>query len=153
MSAVANMGDVARTVAILGGRGTLAAPVTTAMEAHDLILRGLPAAALEAVVAVAESLTSAATIESVLGISARTFQRRMRDREPLSPEQSGRLWKFAEILGRARAIFGSEEAAEEWLTRPAIGLDERRPIELLATPVGMTAVEDYLTRIEYGVYT
>ena len=77
----------------------------------------------------------------------------MRDREALSPEQSGRVWKFAEVLGLARTIFGSDDAAEAWLKAPALGLDQRRPIDLLATPVGVQAVEDYLTRIEYGVYT
>ncbi|TIY10108.1 MAG: DUF2384 domain-containing protein, partial [Mesorhizobium sp.] len=39
-----------------------------------------------------------------------------------------------------------------WLERPAIGLDQRRPIDLLATPAGVELVEDYLERLEYGVY-
>src|SRR5438067_1157876 len=43
--------------------------------------------------------------------------------------------------------------AEDWLKRPAMALDQRRPIELLATPAGIRLVEDLLGRIEYGVYT
>jgi len=70
----------------------------------------------------------------------------------LSIDQSNRTWKFAEILGRAAEIFGSRAEAEAWLSAPAIGLDQRRPIDLLSTAVGVEAVEDYLTRIEYGVY-
>ena len=38
------------------------------------------------------------------------------------------------------------------LERPAIGLDQRRPIDLLATPAGAKLVEDFLSRVEYGVY-
>jgi putative toxin-antitoxin system antitoxin component (TIGR02293 family) len=36
--------------------------------------------------------------------------------------------------------------------RPAIGLDQRRPIDLLATPAGAKIVEDFLDRLEFGVY-
>ena len=49
-------------------------------------------------------------------------------------------------------MLGSQAEAEQWLERPAIGLDRRRPIDLLATPAGIELVEDYLERLEYGVY-
>jgi putative toxin-antitoxin system antitoxin component (TIGR02293 family) len=62
-------------------------------------------------------------------------------------------WKFAEILARATTLLGSQTAAEQWLEQPAIGLDQRRPIDLMTMPVGLELVEDYLGRIEYGVYT
>lgn len=58
----------------------------------------------------------------------------------LSQEQSGRTWKFAEILARATAVFGSQLMAEQWLDRPATGLDRRRPLDLLATPAGISLV-------------
>jgi putative toxin-antitoxin system antitoxin component (TIGR02293 family) len=61
--------------------------------------------------------------------------------------------KVAEILTRATTLFGSQAAAEQWLERPAIGLDQRRPIDLMTTPAGLELVEDFLGRIEYGVYT
>lgn len=86
-------------------------------------------------------------------MSLRTFQRRKdAPDKPLSQEQSGRTWKFAEILAKATDVFGSQEEAEQWLERPAIGLDQRRPIDLLATPAGVELVEQYLTRLAYGVY-
>ena len=71
----------------------------------------------------------------------------------LSPEQSGRAWTFAEILARATALLGDRAEAEAWLDRSAIGLDGRKPIDLLATPAGVALIEDYLTRLEHGVYT
>ncbi|MCP1838249.1 putative toxin-antitoxin system antitoxin component (TIGR02293 family) [Bradyrhizobium sp. USDA 4524] len=86
-------------------------------------------------------------------MSLRTFQRRKdAPDKPLSQEQSGRTWKFAEILAKATDVFGSQEEAEQWLERPAIGLDQRRPIDLLVTPAGVELVEQYLTRLAYGVY-
>jgi putative toxin-antitoxin system antitoxin component (TIGR02293 family) len=62
-------------------------------------------------------------------------------------------WKLAEIPSRATTLFGSQAGAEQWLEQPAIGLDQRRPIDLMATPAGLELAEDFLGRIEYGVYT
>ena len=70
----------------------------------------------------------------------------------LSQEQSMRTKKLAEILARATTVFGSQEDAEQWLERPAIGLDQQRPIDRLAKSAGTQIVEDFLQRIEYGVY-
>ena len=61
--------------------------------------------------------------------------------------------KFAEILAKATRALGSQEEAEQWLKRPAIGLDRQRPVDLLTTPAGVKLVEDYLGRLEYDVYT
>ncbi len=87
-------------------------------------------------------------------MSLRTYQRqKAAPAKRLSREQSGRTWKFAEILARATAVFGSQAEAEQWLERPAVGLDQRCPIDLLTTPAGVQIVEDFLGRLEYGVYT
>jgi putative toxin-antitoxin system antitoxin component (TIGR02293 family) len=72
--------------------------------------------------------------------------------KPLNREQSGRTWKFAEILAKGTAVLGSRQEAEQWLERPTIGLNQRRPIDLLTTPAGAKLVEDFLTRVEFGVY-
>ena len=72
---------------------------------------------------------------------------------PLSQEQSGRAWKFAEILATATEVFGSQSEAEQWMIAPAVALDQRRPIDLLGSPVGLELVEQLLGRIEHGVYT
>jgi putative toxin-antitoxin system antitoxin component (TIGR02293 family) len=49
-------------------------------------------------------------------------------------------------------VFGSQERAEQWLEKPATGLNRRRPIGLLATPTGVELVEDFLELLEAGVY-
>jgi putative toxin-antitoxin system antitoxin component (TIGR02293 family) len=91
---------------------------------------------------------------TAFGVSWRTIERRGKaPRKPLSPEQSGRVFKFAEVLAKATDVFGSQEEAEAWLSRPAMGLNRQRPIDLLATPAGVELVEKFLTRLDYGVYT
>lgn len=58
----------------------------------------------------------------------------------------------AKILSLASEVFGSQEEAEQWLERPAIGLDQRRPIDLLSTPAGVELVEEFLGRIAHGIH-
>lgn len=58
----------------------------------------------------------------------------------------------AAILTKAIEIFGSTEDAELWLRSPAIGLDGQRPIDLLTSPKGKQLVEEFLARLEHGVY-
>lgn len=146
--------DIPRTFALLGGEKTIKQPVRNSLDAHDLLMKGLPASALLHLVTQAAFVTTSNVLDKAIGISARTLQRRKKDlaETNLSIEQSSRTWKFAEVLGRATEIFGSKEAAERWMTSPALGLNQRKPIDLFATAVGLEAVEDYLTRIEYGVY-
>lgn len=137
--------------AVAGLLGLKKAPAT-ALAAHDLIDAGLPSRALTHLVDQLQVLPQEYSLEAAVGMSLRTFQRR-KDARPLSREQSGRAWKFAEILARATSILGSQHEAEQWLDRPAIGLGSRKPIELLSTPTGVEMVETYLGRLEYGVYT
>jgi uncharacterized protein (DUF2384 family) len=53
----------------------------------------------------------------------------------------------------ATGALGSQEEAEQWLKRPAVGLNQERPIDLLTAPAGVRSVEDYLGRLEHDVYT
>lgn len=58
-----------------------------------------------------------------------------------------------EVTDIAIRVLGTDELAEHWLTHPALALDDRRPLDLLATAAGIQAVKDLLTRMEFGVYT
>jgi putative toxin-antitoxin system antitoxin component (TIGR02293 family) len=153
VSAVADA-TIERVEQLLGGRKVLGRSIAGPLDAHDLLVTGLPSAALGYLVTNLTVLQVGESLGKAVGMSLRTYQRK-RGGAPkaLSSEQSGRAWKFAEVLSRATAVFGSQEEAEHWLERPAIGLDQRRPIDLLATPAGVEMVEDHLTRLEYGVYT
>ena len=144
--------DLRKVADLLGGPRILSRRITSTLDAHELLLDGLPGSALTHFVSHLLVIQTD-SLEKAFGMSLRTFQRRKdAPDKPLSQEQSGRTWKFAEILAKATDVFGSQEEAEQWLERPAIGLDQRRPIDLLATPAGIELVEQYLTRLAYGVY-
>lgn len=146
-------GAVSRAADLLGGREIFKRPLDTRLDAHEAILSGFPGKALVRLSENVALIRRPEAFEKALGVSLRTFQRRKKDAAAnLNQEQSGRAWKFAEILEKATEVFGSQAEAEQFLERPAIGLDQRRPIDLLATPAGVELVETHLERIKYGVY-
>lgn len=145
--------ELERVANLLGGPRILRRALRNSLDAHEMLLQGLPGQALCHFIDNLVILQMHASLEKGVGMSLRTFQRRRRaPAKPLSKEQSGRTWKFAEILAKATEVLGSQEEAEQWMERPAIGLDQRRPIDLLETPAGVELVEDFLRRLEYGVY-
>jgi putative toxin-antitoxin system antitoxin component (TIGR02293 family) len=150
----AELNEVGRAYRLLGGGKILKQPVRNSLDAHDLIMKGLPSRALVHLVSNVTILSSGDALNKAIGMSIRTLQRRKTETDrALSTEQSSRAWRFAEILAQATDVLGDQEAAEAWLLAPAIGLDNRRPIDLLSSAAGAEAVENYLTRMEYGVYT
>ncbi|MFZ5671623.1 MAG: type II toxin-antitoxin system Xre/ParS family antitoxin [Pseudomonadota bacterium] len=139
---------------LFGGPKVLKRHLSNPIEAHEMILEGIPSAALERFVIHLTIIGTSDVFEKGLGMSERTFQRHKADRSgALSPEQSSRAWSFARILARAAVVFGSQEEAEKWMIQPAMGLDRQRPIDLLATAAGRELVQEFLGRIHYGVYT
>lgn len=138
---------------LLGGAAIIGRPLGTgALDVHFLIEAGIPNRAVDHL---AQSLKvmGQQSLEQAIGISLRTLQRKeKRPRELLSHEQAGRTWQFAELLAKATVVFGAQDEAEQWFERPAIGLNQKRPIDLLTTPAGVKVVEDHLERLAYGVY-
>jgi putative toxin-antitoxin system antitoxin component (TIGR02293 family) len=150
----AEAAELQRVAELLGGTSVLRHAINSTLDAHEMLIEGLPGSALKHLLDSLQVLKKTGSLERAVGMSLRTFQRRkIAPGKPLSQEQSGRTWKFAEILAKATFLLGSQDDAEQWLESPAIGLDQRRPIDLLATPAGVELVEAFLERMEYGVYT
>ncbi|WP_417695131.1 antitoxin Xre/MbcA/ParS toxin-binding domain-containing protein [Pseudomonas sp.] len=59
---------------------------------------------------------------------------------------------YAKFLERAADVFGSQPLAEDWLRKPCKYLDDHVPLELIDSSQGLQVVEDYLARVERGVY-
>jgi putative toxin-antitoxin system antitoxin component (TIGR02293 family) len=146
--------EVSKVTELLGGQQVLRREPQDSLQVHELLARGLPGKALTHLVKTLVVLNWDDAFARAIGMSQRTYQRHASaGTKLLSQEQSGRTWKLAEILAKATDVLGSREEAEQWLERPAMGLNQRRPIDLLATPAGVELVEDFLERLDYGVYT
>jgi putative toxin-antitoxin system antitoxin component (TIGR02293 family) len=139
---------------LFGGEKGLEHDISTPIAIHELILTGIPGAAMERLVKQLPAISDDSdAFEKAFGMSERTYQRHKADRtKVLSPEQSSRTWNFARLLAKAAAVFGSQADAESWMLQPAFGLEGRRPIDLLATGAGSDLVREYLERLDYGVY-
>lgn len=150
---------------LLGFKGADLAKLRAPRDAHELIMQGIPHQALTHLVSGSRSMSSSA-FSAALGISDRTL-RRLRDQgvgegvdegvgqgagKPLSREIGSRAWRFAELLARSITVFGGREEAERWMNSEVMGLDGQKPIELLTTSAGEKLVEDFLGRVEFGVY-
>lgn len=86
-------------------------------------------------------------------MSERTSRRVLQDlAKPMGIHMSDRVLQLSLIRAQAEEEFGSGDAAEQWLISPAIGLEQRRPIDLIRTTFGTALVAQLLTRIRHGVY-
>lgn len=142
-----------KLVDLFGGPNILGHPVSSSIEAHEMILHGIPSQALEKLVTRLIVIDPSDAFETAFGMSERTFQRHKSDHSrTLSKEQGSRTWNFARILTKATSVLGSQREAERWMIQPAMGLDNRRPIDLLATAAGTELVQEFLERLDYGVY-
>lgn len=144
---------LAEVTKLLGGAALTRQRPRTPLEAHELIRRGFPGATVQRLQVRVGILRDPEMLRKATGMSLRTTQRKAGPEKDLDAAQSGRLWKFAEILTWATEVLGSQEEAERWLLAPALALSHQAPIDLLSTPAGVEMVEDLLTRIQYGVYT
>ncbi len=142
-----------RMVDLFGGPKVLGFSVASPLEAHEMILHGIPGQALENLVRHLTVINPADAFETAFGMSERTFQRHKSDHSrTLSREQGSRTWNFAKVLTKATSLLGTQEDAEKWMIEPAMGLDNHRPIDLLATAAGTALVQEFLERLDYGVY-
>ncbi|WP_194723937.1 type II RES/Xre toxin-antitoxin system antitoxin [Noviherbaspirillum malthae] len=142
----------AKIINFLGGNSVLQHEINTGLDAHHLINQGLPGVTVKNLQNNVKVLRDPNMLQKAIGISLRTTQRKVEPSKDLNETQSGRVWKFAEILATATEVLGSQDEAERWLTSPAMGLEQRCPIELLSTPAGVELVEELLTRMQFGVY-
>lgn len=121
------------------------------LQTHDLVTKGIRVAALRRFMS-AFRLLDTEQILKVVGVSERTLQRAAEKAKPLDTNVSDRALRLASITSQAIDVLGSQEAAERWLSSPALGLDGRKPIDLLQSTEGTDLVKTLLTRMDYDVY-
>jgi putative toxin-antitoxin system antitoxin component (TIGR02293 family) len=134
----------------LGGARVLAAEVRSELDLARMIHEGLPARAVDEVLA-SGLLTPGELYELV--IPRRTLAHRKEKQQVLSPEQSDRLTRVVRVMARAEEALGEREKAGRWMRKANRALEGSRPLDLLGSDVGARMVERVLGRIEHGVYS
>ena len=117
------------------------------LEQAQAVARGLPAKALRELVA--DRTITLADLSRVVG-PRRTMDRRLKENERLSPDESDRLARFVTVLTLATGIFGGKAAAMRWLNAPKRRFEGEAPIALLRTDAGTRLVERVLEQARHG---
>ena len=113
---------------------------------------GFPSASLDYVMqGMQTSGTEQADVYAVVG-SARTLQRKRKQRKALSRDESDKLARLARIVVLAEEALGSRAKAMRWLRSPNRGLEGVWPLRMLGSDAGALVVERILGRIEHGVF-
>lgn len=109
---------------------------------------------VQEMLSVSRLFSSSGIVERITGKSIRTIQRKAKDAsvDRLNSQQSAVAFQYAQVLEHATAVFGTQKLAEEWLERPCKYLDNNVPLELIDNSLGFQLVEEYLERLELGVY-
>ena len=136
---------------VLGGRKVLKRKIESDTDLRSMTRQGLPAGTLPAL---AEGLkVERKALAKVVGITDRTFSRRLANASRLSPEESDRTMRLARVVALATDTFDSKEGAAQWLKAPNAVMEGHTPLDLLDTDTGVRWVETVLNRIAWGVYS
>ncbi|MFJ4589582.1 antitoxin Xre/MbcA/ParS toxin-binding domain-containing protein [Pseudomonas moraviensis] len=119
-----------------------------------LVREGFELTDVQAMIALSELYSSSKLIERITGKPSRPKQGKVAESTTgrLSPIQSAIAFQYAKVLEHATTVFGTLRLAEEWLAKPCRRLDDQSPLDLAGNPVGFQVIENYLERIELGVY-
>ncbi len=136
---------------LLGGNPLLGKAPTQSGGMAKLVREGLP---VKALILLAERLgLRQAEVAQILGIPLRTLTRRMTSNARLTPAESDRTVRLAQVYSTAAETLGDDRKAAMWLKTPNRALRGGSPLDQLDTYPGVREVEDLLGRIAYGVYS
>lgn len=88
-------------------------------------------------------------IGNIIGIAPATMSRKIKSNTALTPAESERLERIAEIEAEAADVFGDGDKAKNWLLRNNAALGSV-PLSLLDTEIGTGEVRKVLNSIAYG---
>ncbi|WP_225903944.1 MbcA/ParS/Xre antitoxin family protein [Pseudomonas asiatica] len=93
---------------------------------------------------------TASVLDRILGHSNRS--RQIGPGVLLNARQSATALQYAQVLEHATAVFGSQQMAEQWLGKSCRYLAGHVPLDIAGNWWGFQAVEEYLQKIEFGIY-
>nr|MBS0019199.1 DUF2384 domain-containing protein [Gammaproteobacteria bacterium] len=134
---------------VLGGAAALGNPVHDLMELDELVAKGIPRAAFDALI---ERLAAGA--DEITRVSLRyriipraTYQRSRR----LNQQHSETAERLARIYAKASALWQDDRAAQRFLLSPHPELRGKAPLDAALTEIGGRQVEEIIERGMHGL--
>ncbi len=89
----------------------------------------------------------------LVGMSAKTLERRTKEKRLLTTEESDRIYRVASALEAATQLFeGDQSLAKKWLKEESKALEGDTPLDRLDTEAGADQVKDLIGKLEHGVF-
>jgi putative toxin-antitoxin system antitoxin component (TIGR02293 family) len=89
-------------------------------------------------------------IAEIVELTNKTISKYKVNNTKFSPIRSELMLKLIVLYHQGVTIFGTKEAFISWLTKPAFGIDDHVPFDLIKTSDGIDLVTEELDRIQYG---
>ena len=130
-----------------------------AVERIKLVKQGVPATVVDRLSK--DMAIGKAKLYETLGLAPATVNRKLRDAQLLSQDDSERVLGIARLIGQVEQMvhesgdpkgFKAAEWVASWLDRPHPALDGKRPAELMDTADGRNLVSDLLARMQSSAY-
>ena len=132
----------------LGGPTLIGRPFKNEIELVDVVAEGIPKATIKHL-ADRYALDIREVIR-LLPVTARNLHR-YAEGDRLSEVVTGRLFMLADLFAHGADALGTDYF-RTWLYRPNIGLQHKKPIDILHNEVGINTVDTSLGRIEHGIF-
>ena len=89
-------------------------------------------------------------IAGMLNLSTKTIDRYLKGDKLLNPSSGELMLKLLSLYKQGEKIFGSTGEFQNWIEKPAYGLANKIPKELMQTSSGIDLIRNELIRIAYG---
>lgn len=89
----------------------------------------------------------------ILAISESTYQRRIRAKTRLTPDETEKAISLSELYAKGIDIFRNQADFETWLQTNIPAMANQRPTDMLDSMIGRQYVMDELNRILHGVFS
>lgn len=83
-------------------------------------------------------------------IPLKTLKTRVAKEQKLTVDESDRLFRAGHIIAMAETLFGNDDKAKRWLSKPKDRFSGRSPMAMLSTIEGTRQVEEMLIQLAEG---
>ena len=84
-------------------------------------------------------------------IPLKTLKIRLAAGQRLTVQESDRVFRFVHITAMALTLFGSDEKAKRWLSKPKDRFSGKAPFAMFSTSPGTSLVEEMLIQAAEGL--
>lgn len=111
-------------------------------------VKGLGAQALNDLEVV--SGLSRQAVARFLHVTSRSLNRYLEEGRTLDAAKSETILRLLALYKKGSEVMGSKEEFNRWLARPAMGIGNHIPLNLMETATGITLIDEELDRIAHG---